>query len=244
MIGPRRHSWTRETRPLSPLDGGRPGDAASDRNAETTPPSNSTSQPEHVTSLMAVRRDAYALLRRGVVDRRSAFHTPVFVTHGRDGFPAARTLVLRGFDADRRALVFHSGRRSGKIAEITANDRADCVFYDPRKKIQIRATGRCRIHHQDNVARRAWQRLPVFSRRCCLAESPGLISGGPTSGLPPELERSVPELDESEQGYANFVVIRFHMLELEWLYLSAHGHRRAGFEWSKIGVERAVWLTP
>jgi len=231
-------------RPLSPFEGDHPDASVPDRAAEVARLPKGAGEPDHYNCLDAVKREAFALLSRGVGDRRSAFHTPVLVTHGLDGFPAARTVVLRAFDPNVRTITIHSDCRSGKMAEITKNDRAAAVFYDARKKIQIRITGHCRLHHQDDVARNAWRKVPAFSRRCYLAEPPGSVAEKPSSGLPSELKKRAPALDESEMGSTNFVVIRFQLLALEWLYLSARGHRRAKIEWRDTNREHAAWLSP
>lgn len=229
---------------LSPFDGDHPEDAVSDRAAEVARLPKGSSEPDHYNCLDAVKREAFALLGRGASDRRSALHTPVLVTHGSDGFPAARTVVLRGVDPNLRTIAIHSDYRAGKVTDITGNNRAAVVFYDPRKKIQIRSTGHCRIHHLDDVARNAWRKVPTLSRRCYLADPPGSIAEKPSSGFPSELEKQAPALEQSEMGFKNFVVIRFELLALEWLYLSARGHRRAKIEWSNTDRERATWLSP
>ncbi len=231
-------------KPLSPCDGSHPENAASDRATEIARPPADTGEPDHYNCLEAVKREAFALLSRGASDRRSAFYTPVLVTNGLDGFPAARTVVLRGFDPNLRTITIHSDYRSGKVAEITGNDRAAAVFYDPRKKIQIRVTGHCQIHHQNDATIDAWRKLPVFSRRCYLAQPPGSVAEEPSSGLPPELEKRAPTLEDSGQGFSNFVVIRFQIVALEWLYLSARGHRRAKITWPGDAAEEAFWLFP
>ena len=231
-------------KPLSPFDGDHPRDTVSDQATEIARPPANSGEPYHYNCLDAVKREAFALLSRGVSDRRSGFHTPVLVTHGLDGFPAARTVVLRGFDPNLRTIAIHSDYRAGKVADITGNNRAALVFYDPRKKIQIRSTGHCRLHHLDDVARNAWRKVPTFSRRFYLAGPPGSIAEKPSSGLPSELEKQAPALEQSEIGFTNFVVIRFELLALEWLYLSARGHRRAKIQWANTDRERATWLSP
>jgi hypothetical protein len=201
-------------------------------------------QPEHDHDLAAVQREAFSMIGRGVADRRHAFHTPVLVTHGIDGVPAARTVVLRGFAAADRVLVFHSDRRSRKVAELAADPRIAAVFYDPTSKIQIRVDGGASVHVADGVTAAAWQRLAVFGRRSYLSLPPGSASSAPSSGLPAALETRVPDAEEAEGGYANFAVILVQVRRLDWLSLSARGHRRAHFAWTDGGDETAAWLIP
>ncbi len=222
----------------------RPADVR-DRGDDDSEADTETPAPAHYSSLEAVEGEAFALLSRGVTDRRSAFHTPVFVTCGLDGFPAARTVVLRGFAPEPPMISVHTDHRSGKIAELAENDRAAAVFYDPDSKVQIRAVGACTIHHQDHAAQSVWDRLAVSSRRTYLGAPPGDPSDQPTSGLPEFLETNAASLEQSEPGFDHFAILRLHVRALEWLYLCAKGHRRARFTWPKDDGERtATWLAP
>jgi pyridoxamine 5'-phosphate oxidase len=187
---------------------------------------------------------AFALLARGVSDRRSAMHTPALVTLGTDGWPAARTVVLRGFDAASRRLTFHSDGRSRKIAELERNPRVAVLFYDARAKVQVRCRGEAEIHRGDEIARLAWQRLALFSRRAYVGEAPGEERSAPTSGLPMHLDNRAPSPEEAEPGFASFAVVSVRLRQLEWLYLAATGHQRALFRWCPESDRFACWLTP
>jgi pyridoxamine 5'-phosphate oxidase len=57
-----------------------------------------------------------------------------------DGAPAARIVLLKGFD--ERGFVFFTDYRSRKGAELEANPRAALVFYWGELERQIRITGR------------------------------------------------------------------------------------------------------
>ena len=201
-------------------------------------------EPDHYGDLGAVRRAAFGLIGRGVRDRRSAFHTPLLVTAGIDGFPAARTVVLRGFNAADRTLTFHTDQRARKVAELGADSRVAVVFYDAKQKIQVRVAGTATVHMDDHVSQAAWERLPAFSRRCYLGAPPGTISPEPTSGLPSHLELSAPGLEEADPAVDNFAVINVAICRLEWLYLSSKGHRRATLRWDEAASENADWLMP
>jgi pyridoxamine 5'-phosphate oxidase len=201
-------------------------------------------QPEHYHDLGAVQREAFSMIGSGVADPRHAFHTPVLATNGADGFPAARTVVLRGFDLQQRTLIFHTDRRSTKVAELSADPRVAVVFYDAKVKIQLRAAGTAAVHTGDDVSKAAWERLSAWSRRCYLGAPPGTPSHDPTSGLPADLEHREPLPTEADEGASNLVVVRMQMSRLDWLYLAAHGHRRAALTWGDDDFMRAEWLTP
>jgi hypothetical protein len=201
--------------------------------------------PEHYNCLRAVKEEAFALLTAGVTDRRSFFHTPAFVTLGLDGFPSARTVVLRGFDSGSLVIVVHTDHRSRKVTELSADNRAAAMVYDQKMKVQVRLAGLCTVHHGDQIALRAWRRLPVSSRRVYLGAAPGAMSGDATSGLPASLETQAPSIGDSEFGFANFAVIHMRLHTLDWLYLRARGNRRARLTWAEGGDgETRTWLAP
>ena len=47
-----------------------------------------------------------------------------------------------------------------------------------------------------------------------------------------------------EIGYGNFGVVEGEINYLEWLQLSAKGHKRAGFRWEADGTLVSKWLGP
>ena len=48
-------------------------------------------------------------------------------------------------------------------------------------------------------------------------------------------------IDQSEEGFKNFSVIKCNIKSIEWLYLAAKGHRRAMFD---IENKKERWLVP
>ncbi len=189
-------------------------------------------RPAHAEDLDAVREAAFALLARGVADRRSAFHTPTLATIGSDGAPSLRTLVLRGFDAASRTLRLHTDRRAAKAAEIIAEPRVALHAYDAGQRIQLRLRGLASLHSDDDLAAAGWNASRDFSRMC-YAIQPG--PGQPIAEPPPAPT-------DAEAGRTHFAVIRMVFDELEWLWLAAEGHRRARISWG--GQPSACWLVP
>lgn len=62
-------------------------------------------------------------------------------TVGRDGRPAARMVICRGFDAAAGAFVFYTDRDSDKGAELTARPWAALVFHWDVIERQLRVAG-------------------------------------------------------------------------------------------------------
>ena len=48
-------------------------------------------------------------------------------------------------------------------------------------------------------------------------------------------------MEQSEEGYKNFTVIKCKIKSIEWLYLAAKGHRRAKFD---LENKKESWLVP
>ncbi|HEY8567444.1 MAG TPA: pyridoxamine 5'-phosphate oxidase family protein [Beijerinckiaceae bacterium] len=193
-------------------------------------------QPAFYDDLDASLREAWRLLARGVVDRRSPFHTPVIATIGRDGAPRARIVVVRGVDGEARTVRFHTDRRTAKAEEIGRDARLALIAYDAPAKIQIRLEGRASLHASDAVADEAWVGSRPFSKVCYGTNPP------PGTVIPAGEGYSLPPAEEVETGRSNFSAVLLQVESLEWLYLDRAGHRRARFTFG--AAPTATWLVP
>jgi len=191
-------------------------------------------KPPPPATLEDVLEDCLRRLARGVADRRSPFHTPSMASVGLDGAPALRTVVLRGVDVAARTLRVHTDRRSAKYAELARDPRAALHGYDPGAQIQLRLAGTVTLHAEDAVAEAAWTGSREASRLCYAID--------PAPGTPVEAPPPAPRaLDAAARGNFAALVLRFDTLE--WLWLSAEGHRRARFDWAGSDLT-ARWLVP
>ncbi len=192
--------------------------------------------PAFYDDLIETRRHCWALLARGVADRRSPFHGPMVASLGLDGRPRARVVILRGCDVAAAALRFNTDRRSEKFAELMHDPRISLTGYDAGSKIQLRAEGVVSLHTDDAVADTAWEAARPFSRVCYgTAPAPGTEQqhGG---------DFTLPADDAAiAAGRSNFSTVVIRVATLEWLYLAHAGHRRARFD-LETGIDR--WLTP
>lgn len=190
--------------------------------------------PTHAHSLDATLSEAKRMLLLAVTDRRSAFHTPTLATVGLDGAPAARTVVLRGFDPGPRTLRLHSDARAAKVAELLREPRCTLHFYDAAAQVQLRLGAVARVHRDDALAKDAWSASRAFSRMWYAVEP------GPGAVVPSPL--AAPQ--DPGVGRHNFAVLQLGFHSLEWLWLSVEGHRRARFTWPGGGTPDAEWLVP
>ena len=205
---------------------------------EATAPEPQTARsapwPAHADDLDALLEEAFRLLARGAADRHSPFHTPTIATVGPDGAPQARTMVLRSFDAAARRLSVHTDLRSGKMADLERQSRVAVHAYDPRHAVQLRLSAVARLHADDAVSQAAWAASRASSR-AGYAIDPG---PGRAVAVPPPMPQ------DPDAGRPHFAVLVLVFDQLEWLWLSHTGHRRARFDWGPEARRQATWLVP
>ena len=162
-----------------------------------------------------------------------------------NNFPESRTVILRNFNKDMFELNIHSDLRSGKINQIEINSNVSCLFYDDKKKIQIRINGKAKI---EKSYQPSWEKLTNWSKRCYLSKNkPGTEVSKPSSGFPEKFISESPNDADSVKGLKNFAVIKIVISSIEWLYLASQGHRRAKFKISRKDSPLSItkkWLIP
>ena len=201
--------------------------------------------PNYYNDLDLTLKEILGLIQRGVKDRKSGFHNFVVATSSFQNTPDARTVVLRGFDSKKMEISFHSDLRSHKINQLNKNKNVCLVFYDEKKKIQLRIRGKSNINKSFHEA---WNKLTNWSKRCYLTKSPpGQKSEKPSSGFPKEFAFDAPTLEQTKDGLKNFGQIKVSINEIEWLFLASQGHRRALFEVNESNGDYSIegkWLVP
>ncbi len=202
----------------------------------------STKQASYYEDFREIEKKLWNLLSRAVNDRNSEFRTPVFICGDNNNLDG-RVVVLRKADEKNNFIQFHSDIRSSKIDIIKKNPNSSLLFYGKKEKIQLRMKTKCQIHFNDKVTEDSWIKTGHISRKCYLvANSPGTKSEKPTSGLDDKFDNFNFSMEESEEGYKNFCVIKCNIKSIEWLYLAAKGHRRALINLN--GTKKYTWLVP
>lgn len=170
-------------------------------------------------------------LARAKNDSIHAWRTPGLATLDASK-PQSRTVVLRGVDGSARQLVAFSDSRAAKVDQLLANPQAQWLFHDPVHRVQLRATTTVEIHHNDELAKTFWNTVPEPSRQNYRTlHPPGMKVTGADVG-----RETTAELD-----HAHFAVLAATVTELDWLWLTDRGHRRAGFHWQD-GAWHGEWL--
>ena len=198
-------------------------------------------QPAYYENLEEIQNKYWAMLDDAVTNRSSPFRIPVFMCAYKDEIDG-RIVVLRKSDRANNLLQFHTDLRSPKVDILKKNNKASLLFYDKEEKIQLRIKADCEINNQNSTTEESWKKTQHISRRCYLTDSPpGTVSENPTSGMISKLEDFDYTMEQSEEGYQNFTVIKCSIQSIEWLYLAAKGHRRAKFD---LKTNKNVWLVP
>ena len=198
-------------------------------------------QPAYYENLEEIQNKYWSMLDDAVSNRASPFRIPVFICAHQDEVDG-RIVVLRKSDRTKNLLQFHTDLRSPKVEILKKNNNASLVFYDKEEKIQLRVKVECEINNQNSTTEESWKKTQHISRRCYLTDSPpGTTSENPTSGMISKLEDFDYTMEQSEEGYKNFTVIKCKIKSLEWFYLAAKGHRRAKFD---LETNKNNWLVP
>ena len=198
-------------------------------------------QPAYYENLKEIQNKYWSLLDDAVTNRASPFRIPVFMSAHQDEIDG-RIVVLRKSDRANNLLQFHTDLRSPKVDILKKKNKASLLFYDKEEKIQLRVKVDCEINNQNSTTEESWKKTQHISRRCYLTDSPpGTASEKPTSGMISKLEDFDYSMEQSEEGFKNFTVIKCKIKSVEWLYLAAKGHRRAKFDFES---NENTWLVP
>ena len=198
-------------------------------------------QPAYYENLDEIQNKYWSMLDDAVTNRASPFRIPVFMCSHQNEIDG-RIVVLRKSDRGNNLLQFHTDLRSPKVDILKKNNKASLLFYDKEEKIQLRVKVDCEINNQNSITEESWKKTQHISRRCYLTDNPpGTTSKNPTSGMISKLEDFDYTMEQSEEGYKNFTVIKCKIISIEWLYLAAKGHRRAKFN---LETNKSAWLVP
>lgn len=184
----------------------------------------------------------WRLLLNGSLKKNDPLRTPVIGT-AFENTAHLRTVVLRKVDIAKRTLLFQTDIRSAKMTHLQQNPQLTCLFYHPKKQLQIIMKGTVELHHQDELAKMYWDRIPVQGRKTYAAlQAPGTPVGTATDGLP-DFWNNEMTLSETEYAFANFMVMVCQVEKMEALLLHPEGHQRAAFTYVK-DVWESTWLIP
>ena len=204
---------------------------------------DSMKKKEKWNTLDGILNEIWKMLQRGVTHANDPFHSPVLGTIG-NGENCLRMVILRDIILPDRILVCHTDVRASKVKEIHDSNRVSWLFYHPKKQVQLRISGKAKLHADDLFAEDQWVATQITSRlNYCAVQSPGTSVGRPSDGVPDSLKQKMRTLLNSEIGRKHFMAISCRIDSIDWLKLSIVGNRRARFDWDKNRLS-ATWLIP
>ncbi|MDR5820723.1 pyridoxamine 5'-phosphate oxidase family protein [Caballeronia sp. LZ043] len=167
--------------------------------------------------------------------QRSPFTMLQAATHGLDGTPAVRTVVLRRTCRAQRSLMFHTDLRSTKVAELRRDARIALIGCDMDAGKQLRLTGTARIVEDPRDTRPVWE----ASRPRTLIVYRAPVAPGTPVSTPAEAHPDPATTD----GFEHFCLIEIAVSGIDYLHLAPEGHVRARFHFD-AGSWRGQWLAP
>lgn len=179
-------------------------------------------------SLDGLLAQVWQRLSRGVADRRAPARHPTFATTSPQGWPEARTVVLRAFDCDAKAVDIHTDLQSAKVASLRKTPRAALHIWDAAAHLQIRLQTSVTILSGDQVAA-LWARVPDPSRQS--------YGTRPAPGQP---IADALAYDKPADPHS-FAVLRCEVQSMDIVHLGPQ-HRRAAF--TRADHWQGQWLAP
>ena len=140
---------------------------------------------------------------------------------------SSRTIVLRNIDKNPLAIYFNADYRSPKVKQLLSDNICTTLFYDNKRKVQLRADCEAIINYNNNISKRTWEMTPLQSRKCYMGEyAPSKPLKDWQPNIPLKYLKQDPEKKDSEFGYDNFTVIKVIINSLDILELHHDGHIR------------------
>ena len=176
-------------------------------------------------TLQAIEASIWRELAAAVLEKGHAFRTAVLATRDGDGADA-RTVVLREVDTDARELVFFSDARSPKAAQLQAQSLGTLVLWSAPLSWQLRLRVQLTLETSGLKVSSRWARLQFTA-----------AAQDYMSHLAPGTALADAKVERGSREH--FAAVTAQVLGVDWLELSASGHRRAGFD-----HQGARWLVP
>ena len=170
----------------------------------------------------------WAQISRGKADKKSPARYPTLVTSSVDGFPNARTLVMRRSDRKNNKIEFHTDTASSKMLALEENPRAGIHIWLPKVQLQIQMDVVVEVKVGD-ITIPYWRDVPSNSKIAYgTIPRPGTVIGSPLAyGHAPNQKR--------------FAVLVCHIQSIQLLLLGDK-HIRAYYK--KTTDWQGEWLSP
>ena len=173
-------------------------------------------------------QNVWDTLARGVADAKHAARRPTFATTSPQGWPEARTVVLRSAERDLSQITVHTDLYSDKIKSLTETPRAALHIWDETQDLQIRL--QVTVVIQSGAATRTlWDAIPDHAQ-----QSYGIA---PPPGTPIETALDYAKKPDPD----TFAVLICRLMHIDDVHLG-RDHRRISFARNRHW--QGQWLSP
>ncbi|MEO1638737.1 MAG: pyridoxamine 5'-phosphate oxidase family protein [Pseudomonadota bacterium] len=171
---------------------------------------------------------AWGTLGRGVADAKHPARRPTFATVSPDGWPEARTVVLRSADRKAGELSVHTDLHSDKIKSLRACPRAALHIWDAKQDLQIRLQAEVSITTGETI-QPLWDKIPDHAQQSYGVTPP---PGTPIASALDYVKDPDPE---------SFALLTCRITHIDLVHLGAQ-HRRVAY--SRARHWEPQWLSP
>ena len=176
--------------------------------------------------LQELFEDCRKQLKAALKHKKHAFRYFTLATQAGSS-PHLRTVVLRDFNPDKLHFTIFTDSRSAKVSELRKNHRAQLLFYDSTRLIQLVVEVKL-FSMEENLE--TYNALPYPTKKDYTSiQSPGSIIKGPD------------EVDH-DSSKEHFLQLEFQAIQLEYLKLKRPNHLRARF--SREDGWKGVFVAP
>ncbi|MEL4896159.1 Npun_F5749 family FMN-dependent PPOX-type flavoprotein [Crocosphaera sp. Alani8] len=144
-------------------------------------------------------------------------------TVDREGNPANRTVVFRGFLNKSNQLQIITDSRSQKLTEINHHSSSEICWYFPKTREQFRITGKITIidhkHEKEKARLTVWQNLSDAAKQQFTWPHPG-------ENLTENKEDFKQQIPSTTQPVPNFILLLFNPEKVDHLELKGSPHQR------------------
>lgn len=170
----------------------------------------------------------WAMLEQGVADAEHPARRPTFATISPDGWPEARTVVLRTADKQAAQVCVHTDLYSDKVKSLQGTPRAALHVWVPQQNLQIRLQATVAMQSGD-ATRALWDKIPDHAQQSYGVTPP---PGAPIKDALDYVKAPDPE---------TFAVLVCSVTDIDVVHLG-DDHRRASF--SRGRHWQGQWLSP
>ena len=185
-------------------------------------------------SLTSINSYIWEHIVNGTVKKNISFNSPALATLGKK-YLKVRTMIIRKVDKEKKTLIFYTDKRSQKAIEIKNNSSLTLHFYDFKKKVQFVCYGKGSLENNSIKTKKIWKSMPEYSKiNYMYLFKPGTKL---------KSQEKIPLLDD-KKAFLNFSLIHVKVQQIDWLYLSREGNKRAIFNYNKKNLLEAKWVAP